>query len=162
MECNRISLLRIILFNLFHWHAVPNINITRAIYKEEFLWKWFYFDSYSNGYRLKQLVYLKSSWWKDYRVYDLVERISTGGRAFYYGLAPNEYHKAHPHFYCKSCGQMDCLSPESLTVDTDHLLKTYPGRIEKVEIRIDGTCKNCEKVGVNEKMTVGGSQPNKP
>jgi len=86
-----------------------------------------------------------------YRILDLlvehcvVDRISTGGRAFYYGMAPNDYHKPHPHFYCKSCGQMDCLSPESLTVDTGPLWKTYPGRIDKVEIRIDGICKNCEK-----------------
>jgi Fur family ferric uptake transcriptional regulator len=54
-----------------------------------------------------------------YRILDLlvengiVERISTGGRAFYYGLAPNDHHKPHPHFYCKNCGQMDCLSPEA-------------------------------------------------
>jgi len=75
----------------------------------------------------------------------VVERISTGGRAFYYGLAPNEYHKSHPHFYCKNCGQMDCLSPESLIVDTEPLWKTYPGRIDKVEVRIDGICKNCIK-----------------
>ena len=86
-----------------------------------------------------------------YRILDLlvesgvVERISTGGRAFYYGLAPNDYHKSHPHFYCKKCGQMDCLSPESLTVDTEPLWKTYPGRIDKVEVRIDGICNNCEK-----------------
>jgi Fur family ferric uptake transcriptional regulator len=76
---------------------------------------------------------------------DVVERISTGGRAFYYGLAPNDYHKPHPHFYCKNCGQMDCLSPESLIVDTEQLWKTFPGRIDKVEVRIDGICKNCEK-----------------
>lgn len=86
-----------------------------------------------------------------YRILDLlvdhgvVERISTGGRAFYYGLAPNAYHKPHPHFYCKHCGQMDCLSPESLIVDTEPLWKIFPGRIDKVEIRIDGLCKNCEK-----------------
>ena len=86
-----------------------------------------------------------------YRILDLlvasgiVDRISTGGRAFYYGLAPNDFHRPHPHFYCKSCGQMDCLSPESITVDTESLWKTYPGRIDKVEIRIDGLCKNCEK-----------------
>ena len=86
-----------------------------------------------------------------YRILDLlvehgvVERISTGGRAFYYGLAPNDYHKPHPHFYCKNCGQMDCLSPESLIVDTETLWKTHPGRIDKVEVRIDGICKNCEK-----------------
>ena len=86
-----------------------------------------------------------------YRILDLlvehrvVDRISTGGRAFYYDLAPNQFHKPHPHFYCKSCGQLDCLSPESIRVDTGHMLKMYPGRIEKVEIRIDGICKNCEK-----------------
>jgi Fur family ferric uptake transcriptional regulator len=86
-----------------------------------------------------------------YRILDLlvesgvVERISTGGRAFYYGLAPNDYHKPHPHFYCKNCGQMDCLNPESIVVDTEPLWKTYPGRIDKVEVRIDGICKNCDK-----------------
>lgn len=86
-----------------------------------------------------------------YRILDLlvdnglVDRLSTGGRAFYYGMAPNEHHHAHPHFYCKRCGQMDCLTPESLTVDTAALWKTFPGRIDKVEIRIDGVCKNCLK-----------------
>ena len=86
-----------------------------------------------------------------YRILDLlvehgvVERISTGGRAFYYGLAPNSHHAPHPHFYCKSCGQMDCLSPESLSVDMEAFKKTFPGQIEKVEVRIDGICKNCGK-----------------
>jgi Fur family ferric uptake transcriptional regulator len=77
--------------------------------------------------------------------HDVVERISTGGRAFYYGLVPKDHHRPHPHFYCKICGQMDCLSPESLVVDTEPLWKTFPGRIDKVEVRIDGICKNCEK-----------------
>ena len=77
--------------------------------------------------------------------YGVVDRISTGGRSFYYGLAPNDFHEPHPHFYCKSCGQMDCLSPESLNVETDPLWKTFPGRIDKVEVRVDGVCKNCLK-----------------
>ncbi len=86
-----------------------------------------------------------------YRILDLlvahgvVERISSGGRAFYYGIAPNEHHKRHAHFYCTLCGQMDCLSPESVTADLTPLLRTYPGQIEKVEIRVDGICKNCQK-----------------
>jgi Fur family ferric uptake transcriptional regulator len=73
----------------------------------------------------------------------VVDRISTGGRAFYYGLAPNRHHEAHPHFYCMKCGQMDCLSPESLDLDMDAFSKTFPGQIQKVEVRIDGICKNC-------------------
>ena len=77
--------------------------------------------------------------------HQIVERLSTGGRAAYYGLAPNDYHLPHPHFYCKSCGQMDCLNPDSLNVDTDTLWKTFPGRIDKVEVRVDGVCKNCAK-----------------
>lgn len=84
-----------------------------------------------------------------YRILDLlvdrglVDRISTGGRAAYYGLAPNERHKAHPHFYCKCCGQMDCLAPESMDVDFGRFMKNFPGKIDKLEIRLDGICKNC-------------------
>jgi len=86
-----------------------------------------------------------------YRILDLlvehgvVERLSTGGRSSYFGLAPNAYHQPHPHFYCKSCGQMDCLNPESLPVETEPIRKTFPGRIDKVEVRVDGICKNCLK-----------------
>ncbi len=86
-----------------------------------------------------------------YRILDLlvehrlVDRISTGGRAFYYGMAPNENHRSHPHFYCTNCGQMDCLTPDSLNVDSGALRKTFPGRIDKVEIRVDGICTNCMK-----------------
>jgi Fur family ferric uptake transcriptional regulator len=84
-----------------------------------------------------------------YRILDLLvdrgvaDRISTGGRSFYYGLAPNDHHHPHPHFYCKSCGHMDCLDPQHLEVDTDPLRTTFPGRIDKVEVRVDGICKNC-------------------
>jgi Fur family transcriptional regulator, ferric uptake regulator len=86
-----------------------------------------------------------------YRILDLlvdngiIERLSTGGRSAYYGLAPNAYHKPHPHFYCKQCGQMDCLNPDSMTVKVEPLSKTFPGRIDKIEVRVDGICKNCLK-----------------
>ena len=86
-----------------------------------------------------------------YRILDLlvasglVDRISTGGRAFYYGMAPNANHQPHPHFYCTRCGRMDCLTPDSLHVDTGGLWKTFPGRIDKVEVRVDGICQHCLK-----------------
>jgi Fur family ferric uptake transcriptional regulator len=92
-----------------------------------------------------------------YRILDrlvdggVVERISTGGRAFYYGLAPNDHHEPHPHFYCKHCGQMDCLNPQSLDVNTDPLLKTFPGQIDSIEIRVDGICKNCLRMQAHGK-----------
>lgn len=86
-----------------------------------------------------------------YRILDLlvahalVDRISTAGRAAYYGLAPNEHHRAHPHFYCKSCGRMDCLSPETVAVEFSRFKKLFPGRIDKLELRLDGICSHCLK-----------------
>lgn len=86
-----------------------------------------------------------------YRILDLlvekqiVERISVNRRAAYYGLAPNENHAPHPHFYCTRCGQMDCLHAESIHINADQLRKTFPGEISRVEVRVDGLCKNCLK-----------------
>ncbi len=83
-----------------------------------------------------------------YRVLDtlvekgLVERLS-GGRAFFYGLAPNDFHTAHPHFFCRQCGRMDCLRPESISLDLHELRRIFPGQIDNVEVRVDGLCKRC-------------------
>ncbi len=85
-----------------------------------------------------------------YRILDtledkgLVQRIS-GPRASFFGLAPNDHHQHHPHFYCRQCGQMDCLTPQSISTDTTALERIFPGQIDNVEIRVDGVCKNCLK-----------------
>lgn len=84
-----------------------------------------------------------------YRILDLLvekgilERLSGGGRSFYYGLAPNDHHRPHPHFYCTNCGNIECLNPESLFLDVAPLERTYPGMIQSVAVRVDGVCKNC-------------------
>ena len=84
-----------------------------------------------------------------YRILDLlvahglVQRLSGGGRSFVYGLAPSDYHPAHPHFYCKRCGHMECLKPQSLHVDTKPMQHTFTGLIENVEVRVDGVCQTC-------------------
>ncbi|HHB76496.1 MAG TPA: transcriptional repressor [Desulfobulbus sp.] len=86
-----------------------------------------------------------------YRILDLLvekhllERISTGGRAAHFGMAPNEHHPSHPHFFCMNCGMMSCLSSESLTVHPENLQKTFPGRIQRIEIRVEGICNTCLK-----------------
>nr|WP_319393667.1 transcriptional repressor [uncultured Desulfobacter sp.] len=83
-----------------------------------------------------------------YRILDLlvekqiVCRIATGGRAAYYGMAPNARHPAHPHFYCTRCGRMDCLTPETVNIDFQAFENTFPGRIDKFELRLDGICRN--------------------
>jgi Fur family ferric uptake transcriptional regulator len=83
-----------------------------------------------------------------YRILDslvqngLVDRIS-GGRASFFGLAPNDHHQSHPHFYCRQCGRMNCLNPRSISMDMTSFERIFPGKIDNVEIRVDGICKNC-------------------
>ncbi len=86
-----------------------------------------------------------------YRILDLLvennllQRISTGGRAAHFGMAPNEHHPPHPHFFCMQCGLMNCLNPESLTLHSENLETTFPGRIQRIEIRVEGICSTCLK-----------------
>jgi Fur family ferric uptake transcriptional regulator len=90
-----------------------------------------------------------------YRILDLlverklVDRISTGHRAFHYGLAPNAHHPRHAHFHCTRCGSIECLNPGDLHVDMESLERSFPGIIEKVEIRLDGLCKTCLRLQRN-------------
>lgn len=75
----------------------------------------------------------------------LVERISAGDRSFRYGLAPNANHKPHSHFYCIECGEMQCLSPDQINLDTQALKRSFLGLIERVEVRFDGICEDCRR-----------------
>lgn len=87
-----------------------------------------------------------------YRILDslvaksLVDRIS-GGRASFFGLAPNDNHQPHPHFYCRQCGRMNCLNPSSISMDISSFERIFPGKINNVEVRVDGICKNCLRTG---------------
>ncbi|WP_163335652.1 Fur family transcriptional regulator [Desulfopila sp. IMCC35008] len=86
-----------------------------------------------------------------YRILDLLvekkilEQISSGGRAAHFGLAPNEHHMPHPHFYCTNCGMMECLSPDSLAVRSGNFLKYFSGTVSRIEVRVEGLCRSCVK-----------------
>ncbi|MEJ5365159.1 MAG: transcriptional repressor [Desulfosoma sp.] len=73
----------------------------------------------------------------------VVDKISAGDRSFRYGLAPNENHPQHAHFYCRLCGLMACLPPESLPLPSRSSSSMMPGIVEKCEIRLDGVCHHC-------------------
>jgi Fur family ferric uptake transcriptional regulator len=100
-----------------------------------------------------------------YRILDLlvdrslVERIRGGGRSFVYGPAPNRNHPAHPHFYCRNCGNLECLNPQSLDVNLQAMQRTFPGVIENVEVRVDGVCKNCLKAEMRGQKTEDPASP---
>ncbi len=84
-----------------------------------------------------------------YRILDLlvshgiVERIQSGDRAFRYGLNTLSPHARHPHFYCSRCGSVQCVDTHAIPLEVEDLQKTFSGLIEKMEVRLDGICKNC-------------------
>lgn len=88
-----------------------------------------------------------------YRILDLlvenglVERLSGGGRSLVYGLSPSKNHPAHPHFHCKSCGTLQCMQPDSISMDIDDIQRTFAGEIKSVEIRVNGICRTCLRTG---------------
>lgn len=76
----------------------------------------------------------------------LLERISAGDRVFRYGMGVKADQTDHPHFFCTQCGNMECLKPRSVDFDMETFSRTFPGEVQKVEIRIDGVCKTCLKL----------------
>ncbi|MFH1139974.1 MAG: transcriptional repressor [Pseudomonadota bacterium] len=95
--------------------------------------------------------------------HNLVERISSGDRSFRYGLAPNENHRSHPHFFCLTCGRMECLSPAAMPLDMDSLKGSVSGAVRGVQIRLDGSCREClQKKGLmtsSKKHEPAGRRP---
>lgn len=84
-----------------------------------------------------------------YRILDvlvaagLVERISAGDRSFRYALTNQGEHSKHPHFFCSRCGNLECLNPKAFSLDIGSFQKHFTARIERVDVRLDGICKNC-------------------
>jgi Fur family ferric uptake transcriptional regulator len=82
-----------------------------------------------------------------YRILDVlvekqvVERISSADRSFRYGLSSHIHQRPHAHFYCMNCGNMQCL--EEVNLDQLPFKRSIPGNVSRVELRLDGTCRDC-------------------
>lgn len=81
-----------------------------------------------------------------YRILDLlvehglIERHSGAGRAYHYCTG-----RGHGHFHCTRCGKMLCLNQPEAAINMDRLSHHPLGRVDAVEIRLDGVCEQCLK-----------------
>jgi Fur family ferric uptake transcriptional regulator len=73
----------------------------------------------------------------------VLHRISSGERSFRYGLSPEVLGQPHAHFHCLQCDRLICLSPDDVRLEPIRARQGQLGRIEHVEIRLDGTCRSC-------------------
>lgn len=73
----------------------------------------------------------------------LIEKHSAGDQTTRYCLMHSA--QPHGHFYCKSCGTMECLPPEMLT-PLLHLHNGCAGHdVHHIELRLDGICTTCKQ-----------------
>jgi Fur family transcriptional regulator, ferric uptake regulator len=72
----------------------------------------------------------------------IVRDVSSAGGVVYFEMATSD-HPVHPHFSCKNCGALSCLTP--LTFSQTRKFLTISGNfsVEHVEINLAGLCKDC-------------------
>jgi Fur family ferric uptake transcriptional regulator len=85
-----------------------------------------------------------------YRILDLlvekgvIRRLTSGDRAFRYGIIEERDHTDHAHFICTECGVMECLDPDVVSFNLKaHHNKIAGNLISNVEIIAEGMCQRC-------------------
>lgn len=71
----------------------------------------------------------------------IVHRVETGNRVWRYAVCGCGSRKhCHPHFICKSCGKVECLTGVKMPVVTE----AKPGyKVEEQETYVKGLCSKC-------------------
>jgi Fe2+ or Zn2+ uptake regulation protein len=73
----------------------------------------------------------------------LARRVASDGRMAVYELTCPHSMPVHPHFTCRSCGDVLCLDPVDLSAVWDGLTRRHGAAAEKAEITLSGLCEQC-------------------
>jgi Fur family ferric uptake transcriptional regulator len=75
---------------------------------------------------------------------DIVRKLTSGDRAFRYGIIEERHHADHAHFVCTECGIMECLDPDVISFELKAPHNKIAGNvISSVEIIAEGMCQRC-------------------
>lgn len=86
-----------------------------------------------------------------YRILDLfvtkriLRRIPALHGSLHYEIICEEHHPMHPHFVCRLCGMMECLSEFDFSDVKNNLKKTRALEAEDIDLKLEGTCARCKK-----------------
>jgi Fe2+ or Zn2+ uptake regulation protein len=73
----------------------------------------------------------------------LVRRLPSGGRSFIYELSCPHRLPVHPHFTCRSCGEVVCLDPVDLSSAWETAAHGHEITVEEVQLTLSGLCADC-------------------
>ena len=82
--------------------------------------------------------------------------MDSGERTLFYATFPRDERPLQPHFYCTGCGNVDCIDTRDLNWHRQAFEKSLPGRIDTIDIRLEGLCQNCLK---HDRKTYGPPKP---
>ena len=72
----------------------------------------------------------------------LIRDVLSAGGTVYFEMATSD-HPVHPHFSCKSCGTMSCLTPLTFSQARQLMAARDAYSVEHIEINISGLCNGC-------------------
>jgi Fur family ferric uptake transcriptional regulator len=75
----------------------------------------------------------------------LLRKVPTGGRQFVYELDCGHRPEVHPHFTCRVCNRVVCLSPVDLSSVWALLTQGRGLEPERAEITLVGLCEECAR-----------------
>ena len=84
-----------------------------------------------------------------FRRHGLIRQVRLGERACFYEWV-SRCPQRHPHFFCRLCGEVQCLKP----VDPHRLWELLPSPagnlVQSLEIRVEGICERCRFPRIQE------------
>lgn len=72
----------------------------------------------------------------------IIRDVLSAGGAIYVEMATSD-HPVHPHFSCKSCGTLACLTPLTFSQARQLMAARDNCSVEHIEINISGLCNGC-------------------
>lgn len=72
----------------------------------------------------------------------LIRDVLSAGGSVYFEMATSD-HPVHPHFSCKNCGALNCLTPLTFSQARQLTALRDNYRVDHIEINISGLCKGC-------------------
>lgn len=74
----------------------------------------------------------------------IIREVDAGQGIGYYEMACL-HNPIHPHFHCRQCGAVLCMSPLTLSQAWDFFARPYNFSIEAVNVQLTGVCSRCRE-----------------
>jgi Fur family ferric uptake transcriptional regulator len=76
---------------------------------------------------------------------DILKKITTLDGAMAYELICEKHRPIHPHFFCRSCGEVSCLEGINWSTLKAQIERKSHVVCEDMDLRLEGVCEDCRQ-----------------